>query len=162
MYELNSDPLAQWAGMAPVNFDGAVILRAARWLTPSAQPGSSVELVTVWEVIDPERVGPAVLPFDTTDVTLFTQVLDNSGQIVAQRDSLEAPSWDWRMGDVIVQIHSLNVPAETGPGSFRTIVGLYDKLSGERRPVIAKDGAVLATFAEVSDLQVSAPQVSNP
>ncbi len=162
LYELSRSPLDQWDRIEPVNFDNAVILRAAHWLTPSAQPGAVGEIVTVWEVVDPERVGPAVLPFYTTDVTLFTQVLDDSGQIVAQRDSLEAPSWDWQTGDVIVQIHPLTVPAGTAPGNYRTIVGLYDKLSDERRPVIGEDGAVWATFAEVPSLQVSALQVSDP
>ncbi len=81
---------------------------------------------------------------------------------MAQRDSLEAPSWDWQTGDVIVQIHPLTVPAGTAPGNYRTIVGLYDKLSDERRPVIGEDGAVWATFAEVPSLQVSALQVSDP
>lgn len=156
LYELDSTPLAQW-GLESVNFDNAVILRAAQWLSPAAQPGAVVELTTVWEVVDPARVGPAVLPFYTTDVTLFTQVLDGSGQVLVQRDSLEAPSWDWQTGDVIVQIHPLTVPPETLAGSYRTIVGLYDKLSGERRPVMATDGLVLATFAEVPALKVSNP-----
>ncbi len=157
LYELNRSPLDQWNQMEPVNFDNAVILRAAHWLTTAVQPGAVGQMVTVWEVVDPERVGPAVLPFYTTDVTLFTQVLDDSGQIVAQRDSLEAPSWDWQTGDVIVQIHPLTVPVGTAPGNYRTIVGLYDKLSGERRPVIGEDGAVLKTFAEAPSLQVSNP-----
>lgn len=157
LYELNSAPLEQWAGMAPVNFGNAVILRAAQWLAPSARPGDVAELVTVWEVVDPARVGPAVLPFYTTDVTLFTQVLDDGGQVITHRDSLEAPSWDWRAGDVIVQIHPLTVPPETMDGRYRTIVGLYDKHSGERRPVVAADGSVLATFAEVPALHVVIP-----
>jgi 4-amino-4-deoxy-L-arabinose transferase-like glycosyltransferase len=157
LYELNSDPLAQWAGMAPINFDNAVILRTAQWLTAAVQPGDVVELATVWEVVDPERVGPAVLPFYTTDVTLFTQVLNNSGQVMVQRDAMEAPSWDWQAGDIIIQIHPLTVPDGATPGSYRTIVGLYDKLSEVRRPVIAADGTILETFADVPPLQVSSP-----
>ncbi|MEJ2750946.1 MAG: hypothetical protein P8183_24020, partial [Anaerolineae bacterium] len=157
LYTLNSAPLSQWSGQETVNFDNAVLLRAAHWLSPAVQPGDVAELVTVWEVVDPARVGPAVLPFYTTDATLFTQVLTDDDQILAQRDSLEAPSWDWQSGDVIVQVHPLVVPPETATGHYRTIVGLYDKLSGERRPVIAADGTILATFAEIPALQVSSP-----
>jgi 4-amino-4-deoxy-L-arabinose transferase-like glycosyltransferase len=157
LYELNRSSLDQWNRMEPVNFDNAVSLRAAHWLTISVRPGAVGELVTVWEVVDPERVGPAVLPFYTTDVTLFTQVLDNSGQVMVQRDALEAPSWDWQAGDIIIQIHPLTVPDGTAPGSYRTIVGLYDKLSEVRRPVITADGTILETFADVPPLQVSSP-----
>jgi hypothetical protein len=157
LYELNSAPLAQWNRMEPVNFDNAIILHTAQWLTTSTQPGEVVELLTVWEVVDPERVGPAVLPFYTTDVALFTQVLDGSGQVMTQRDALDAPSWDWQTNDIIVQIHPMTVPVDTAAGSYRTIVGLYDKLSQERLSVITADGTILETFADVAPLQVSNP-----
>jgi hypothetical protein len=157
LYELNSAHLDQFLGMESINFDNAVLLRAAQWQTDSAHPGEVVEMLTIWEVVDPQRVGPPVLPFFTTDVTLFSQVLDADGQVLAQHDSLEAPSWAWQAGDIIVQIHPMIIPAESAPGQYRAIIGLYDKLSEERRPVTAADGSVLATFAEVPALQITMP-----
>lgn len=157
LYELNPAPLNQWPAIEPVNFDNALTLHTAHWLAETAQPGAVAELVTVWEVTDPSRIGPLVLPFYTTDAVLFTQVLGNNGQVMTQRDALDAPSWDWQAGDVIIQVHQLAVPEGTAPGSYRAIVGLYDKLSGERRPVVATDGTILDTFADVPPLQIAAP-----
>jgi hypothetical protein len=157
LYELNHDSLTQWAAIEPVNFDNAVSLRAAHWLAETAHSGDVVELVTVWEVVDPTRVGPLVLPFYTTDAVIFTQVLDGAGQVMVQQDALDAPSWDWQAGDVVVQVHPLTIPDTAAPSSYRTIVGLYDKLSGERRPVVAADGSILETFADVPPLQITNP-----
>ena len=46
------------------------------------------ELLTRWVVTDPARVGPAVLPALTSDVVLFTHVLNPEGAILLQRDAL--------------------------------------------------------------------------
>ena len=157
LYELDETLLPQWAEAEGSNFNDAVKLRAAYWLTPRVAAGETAELLTIWQITDPARVGPTVPPFDTTDVVLFTQVLDETGQILTQRDALDAPSWDWQSGDIIIQIHPVIVPPETPANNYQTIVGIYDKLSGERLPVINSDGAIAGTFAPVPPLQVSRP-----
>ncbi len=154
LYELAAPP---WSGSMLANFNDAVRLRVAYWITPETAPGGTAELITVWQVTDPTRVGPAVPPFDTTDVVLFTQVLDGAGGILAQRDALDAPSWSWQTGDLIVQIHPIVVPPETAVGSYQTIVGVYDKLSGARLSLLNADGAATKSFATAPPLQVSAP-----
>jgi hypothetical protein len=154
LYELNAELLAPWLGESLANFDDALYLRAAWWAAPEITVGNTAEIITVWQVVDPARAGPLVPPFDTTDVTFFTQVLDESGQIVAQRDSLEAPSWDWQRGDVIIQVHPLAILPDAVPGSYQTIVGLYDKLSGRRLPALSAVGEIVDTFVVVAPLQV--------
>ncbi len=62
-------------------------------------------------------------------------MLDDDGEILTQQDRLDAPSWAWRMGDVIVQVHSMVVPESAAPGDYRAIIGIYDPGSKARLPV---------------------------
>ncbi len=119
-----------------VNFGDAALLRGARWLVGSVEPGGTAEMMTLWQVLDPTKVGPVVPPAFETDVLFFTHVLNPDGSILVQGDSLDAPSWDWQPGDIIIQIHSIYIPPETRPGQYEVAVGIYDRQSGER-PLIS-------------------------
>ena len=68
---------------------------------------------------------------------LFSHVLDGAGGLLAQRDSLDAPSWGWQTGDLFVQIHALAVPATAAPGDYATVAGFYDRATGVRLPASA-------------------------
>ena len=68
---------------------------------------------------------------------------------MTQQDWLGAPSWSWQEGDVVVQIHPLQVAEGTPAGQFRTIVGVYDKESGRR--LVGPDGL---DFIEIGPLNV--------
>jgi 4-amino-4-deoxy-L-arabinose transferase-like glycosyltransferase len=125
----------------PADFGGAIRLLGANWLAETNQPGGTAELITYWRVLDPARAGPVVPPSFTTDAVFFTHVQDESGQIIAQYDGLDAPSWAWRAGDLIVQIHPIAVPEGTDQGNFKTVVGIYDRTSGTRLPVGQSDAA---------------------
>ena len=125
----------------PVDFNGAIELVAARWLQASAQPGETAELLTVWRVLDPTRAGPVVPPSFTTDAVMFTHVLDGpvhdgAGGNLTQSDRLDAPSWAWRTGDVIAQIHPVVVPESAAAGEYAAVVGIYDRTSEVRLPVV--------------------------
>lgn len=153
-YSLAADPLALWPPAAAVNFGDAARLLHARWLQPAVAPGATAELLTVWRVLDPARIGPIVPPAYTTDVVMFTQLLDESGNHFAQRDSLEAPSWDWQPGDVIIQVHPIAIPPDTAPGVYPAIVGIYDRQSRERLPVLNENGDAIDTRASVMPLHI--------
>jgi 4-amino-4-deoxy-L-arabinose transferase-like glycosyltransferase len=118
----------------PTDFNGAAELIGARWLEPNVGPGETAELLTVWRVLDPTHAGPLVPPSFTTDAVAFTHVLDGTGQVITQRDSLDAPSWAWQPGDLVLQIHPLTAPATAG--TYSVVVGLYDRISGARLPVV--------------------------
>jgi hypothetical protein len=144
IYELDGDraaaDLAAWA-VPPVGFGGAVELVAARWLGDSAPPGATAELLTAWRVLDPTRAGPAAPPTFASDAVLFTHVLDGAGGLLTQRDSLDAPSWGWQTGDLLVQIHVLAVPPTAAPGDYAAVVGFYDRATGVRLPTAGGDTA---------------------
>ncbi|MCB8943968.1 MAG: hypothetical protein H6658_09455, partial [Ardenticatenaceae bacterium] len=120
----------------PVNFNHAVTLRQARWLADTTPPGGVAELLTIWQVADPTRLGPLVPPAGATDAKLFTHVLDNTGSIIAQQDMLTVPSWQWQTGDIILQIHQIWIAPEIAPGEYATAVGLYSESTGERVPIV--------------------------
>ena len=49
---------------------------------------------------------------------------------------LDAPSWAWRAGDLIVQVHPVVVPESAARGEYAAAVGIYDRASGARLPVV--------------------------
>lgn len=136
------------------NYGNALQLLDGSWQKQSVRPGEVAEFVTIWKVIDPAKAGPVVPPAFETDVVLFSHVLDAQGEILSQRDSLEAPSWAWQPGDIFIQVHPLTVPANTPAGSYETVVGVYDRSSGDRLPVIDEAGAVVDTRSFVVPLIV--------
>ena len=154
-YWLDATQLQTWAEQTAVaNFNNALTLHHAEWLETAVAPGETAELLLIWRVNNPERVGPIVPPAFTTDVVIFTQLLNEAGLPFAQRDSLEAPSWDWQVGDLVAQIHPIPIPTETASGNYQAIVGIYDRLSGNRLSVLAADGAVMGDFTAVVSLTI--------
>ncbi len=139
VYQIANGPaqaLLDWAQRdePPVDFNGAAELIGARWLAEAARPGETAELLTVWRVLDPGRAGPVAPPSFTTGAALFAHVLDDAGETLTQHDGLDAPSWAWRTGDLILQVHPLPVPESAAPGEYRAIVGIYDPGSEARLP----------------------------
>lgn len=150
---LDASHMQAWAEEpALANFNNALTLHHAAWLNPVV-PGETAELLLIWRVTNPANVGPIVPPAFTTDVVMFTQLLDASGVPFAQRDALDAPSWAWQAGDVVAQIHPIAIPAETAPGRYQAIVGIYDRLSGTRLPVLV-DEEVVGDFTAVAPLEI--------
>jgi 4-amino-4-deoxy-L-arabinose transferase-like glycosyltransferase len=157
-FQINLTNAEWWPPTQPIaNFDNAVQLIYAEWLSTVWNPGDVAELMTIWHVIDSTRVGPIVPPAFTTDAVLFTHVLNVDGTQLTQQDALNAPSWDWQPGDVIVQIHPIQIPPDTAIGAYPTIVGLYDSGSGERKHVVDEAGQIIDSAASVAPLQVEAP-----
>lgn len=157
VYKLDAASLGDIGLGLPVNFGGGVSLIDAHWVAADVKPGETAELITVWEVLDPDKVGPIAPPIYTTDVVLFTQLLDETGAVFSQRDALDAPSWDWRAGDILIQIHPLLIPGETPVGTYQAIVGIYDRLSGNRLPTLAASGDVIDNVAHVAPLEIKSP-----
>ncbi|PID86047.1 MAG: hypothetical protein CSB13_04870, partial [Chloroflexi bacterium] len=64
------------------------------------------------------------------------------------------PSWDWQTEDILIQIHPLTIPAESQPGSYRTIIGIYDRNTQERVPIFNKNSLPLDTFFDAPPLTI--------
>lgn len=158
VYTLNAPAVEALAGgNAAVNFNDAITLLEARWLSEDVTPGGRADLLTVWRVNDPARIGPVVPPAFTTDVAMFAQLISGDGMVLAQRDALDAPSWNWRPGDTLIQIQPLALPETAVPGQYQTIIGFYDRATGTRTPVLDSSSFQTSDFATAPLLTIQAP-----
>ena len=96
--------------------------------TPQVKPGDAIELITLWQVTDPQ-------PVRDTGLVLFTHALNAAGDVVGQEDRLDAPTWDWQPGDVIAQLHRFTLPSDV-TGSLAIEVGAYKPNDLTRLPVL--------------------------
>ncbi len=66
----------------------------------------------------------------------FLQLLDEHDHVIAQRDAEPAgesnPTDRWQAGEVVTDNHGLLIPPGTPPGTYRRIVGMYDRETMER------------------------------
>ncbi len=153
------NPRAAFADMLPetpqaVNFGNGVELVAYDLLTPEVAPGGTVTLVTFWRVRDPGALEPVDPRHYGRAAAIFVHALDGEGQVVGQDDRLDAPAWNWRAGDAFVQVHQIQLDADVPPGSYDLAVGIYNRHTMERLPVIAEgvevDDRVFLVLVRVS------------
>jgi len=89
----------------------------------------------------------------TADYTVFLHVLDESGHLVGQGDAPPQAgryptSW-WDAGEIVVDAHTIDLPADATPGIYSIVVGWYSPQTGERLPLIgppAGDALELGSF----------------
>jgi hypothetical protein len=64
-----------------------------------------------------------------TDYTVFVQLLDAAGHLVAQSDDPPAggllPTHAWDRGEIVADAHTLPLPDRLAPGDYTLIAGLY-------------------------------------
>jgi hypothetical protein len=125
--QLYPTPAATHAVTLPVKFGNT-----AELLGYTAIPGSdTLTLVSYW------RAGDQI----TKPLQLFAHAIGPGGTIVAQEDRLDAPTFGWRAGDLIVQINHLPL-ADVTSQLLWLEVGLYNSASGERVPVLVNGSPV--------------------
>jgi hypothetical protein len=134
-------------------------LLGAETPTSRVAPGQVLKLLTTWQVA-------GLFPTDR-DGVLFAQVLDAAGNVIAQQDRLDAPSWNWHPGDRFMQLLRLPLPADLAPGNYRLILGAYtlpdrvDAVLAGREPDPSKprlpvviDGAAVGDTVEFPAIEV--------
>ncbi len=108
---------------------GPAIALKGYTLEPPAKAGDELRLTLYWQAA--ERV--------TGQYKVFIHVVDGSGRMVAQQDSLPAsgaaPTQSWLAGEVIADEHAFVLPES---GLVRVLAGLYDPASGQRLPIQAQ------------------------
>lgn len=87
--------------------------------------------------------------------TVFAQLLNAEGRVIAQSDSIPAtntrPTTGWRSGEYIEDAHTLTYNALAASGDVTLIVGMYNAADGQR--VRLADGRDFVTLAEGVPLQ---------
>jgi hypothetical protein len=113
-----------------------------------AQPGETIRLTLHWQALAPMA----------TDYRIFAHVLGVENQIWANSDILPAvPTSRWQPGQIIEDIHDLNVGLTTPADFYDIEVGMYEP--GESRlPVIAEDGSRLGKRILLSKIRVSSDE----
>jgi hypothetical protein len=88
---------------------------------------SPPELMLVWQAGE--------MPSEVS-YTVFAQLLNADGRVIAQSDSLPAsgarPTTGWREGEYIEDGHTLTYNELAEPGEMTLIVGLYDSTNNQR------------------------------
>ncbi|NDJ62756.1 MAG: hypothetical protein GYB67_16660, partial [Chloroflexi bacterium] len=109
-------------------------------LTDPLQLGSAPQIRLIWRA-----ESAAALSY-----TVFVQLIDADGFVIAQSDSIPMsaarPTTGWRADEFIEDGHTLRFNARAAPGPVRLIAGLYDAATGERLRL--PDGRDAVTLAE--------------
>ena len=118
-------------------FGGHAVRLAEIGWEPQCRPRSCWLNVTLgWEAIKP-------LP---QDYSVSVQLFDTGGTRFGQHDGWPAagyaPTSLWRPGQIILDRHSLLLPADIQPGAYRLFVTLYDWRTGERLPASSEGGGL--------------------
>jgi 4-amino-4-deoxy-L-arabinose transferase-like glycosyltransferase len=94
------------------------------------------------------------------DYTVFVHLLDEDGQLWGQHDGQPEggfyPTSFWDKGEVVVDEHEIVLRADTPPGAYQIVTGLYRLDTGERLAVnmggrVVDDGRLLLGTVQVSN-----------
>ena len=78
------------------------------------QPGTTLQIVTWWEILAP-----------ADDLMLFTHLMGSDGPPLAQVDRLDVPAEGWVAGDMFLQVHELVIPEDIAAATYPLAVGFY-------------------------------------
>jgi hypothetical protein len=125
-----------------------ITLRAYRLWDRQVGPGDILRLTLEWEARE-----------DVQDsYKVFVHLLDEEGRLVAQRDSQPVggsrPTATWLEGDEISDNYGIMIPANTDPGSYRLVVGMYEPDTGRRLPISAEGAVAFDDALSLCDIRV--------
>jgi len=113
--------------------------------TPEPHPGDDVRLVLYWQA-DAKPAG---------DFSIFIHILNESGELVAQRDSMPRddalPTSHWPAGDLLDDTHLISLPTDLPAGDYQIVLGMYVWQTGDRLPVTTLAGKEIPNGAIVLD-----------
>ena len=94
---------------------------------------------------------------NSTNYTVFTQIIGENNQKWGQHDSWpnngNNPTSACNYGDVIQDIHQINIKTETPPGTYALHIGLYDE-SGIRLQRINSNGRWIENYLSLTKIKV--------
>jgi hypothetical protein len=92
------------------------------------------------------------------DFTVFVQLVDADGQMLAQNDGITHdgffPTMLWHPGRVVADARALVIPYAATPGIYRLIAGLYRFDTLERLPVTTPDGASPDSIVDLEEVKI--------
>jgi hypothetical protein len=139
----------------PINqdFGDFVTLLGADGLPDSISAGEAINLTLYWR--------PRATTTDSYMISL--QLFDEYNRLVAQADGQPTngarPTTTWRSGQIVIDPHSLNLPADLPLGQYRLLLLMFDSTSGTQ--VFTREGnaaITLATFRLQPKTSAASPQ----
>ncbi len=130
--------------LPPTTFENGVSLLAVHLLPTSLsleQGARAVEFLTVWR-------STGLL---TSSPKIFVHVFDANGKLLTQHDGLDSPARFWQLGDVIVQVHRIEMPETAEVGEYEVRVGLYDHETLARYKTLAGQPFVVGGTFTITD-----------
>ena len=120
VYAVPPEATAAMETAADVRFGEAIRLRGYTLRGQEVRPGDIVQVTLFWET--DRRLEQRY--------KVFLHLLDQQGQLVAQRDSEPggglALTTTWEAGEPVVDNHGVLVSPALAPGAYRLVLGLYD------------------------------------
>jgi hypothetical protein len=102
----------------------------------SLSPGDTLSVTLFWQAVAEIK----------TDYTIFVQLLNGDGQVIAQIDAPPlagvAPTTTWLPGEILTDPYTLTLPADLPAGDYHLITGLYNAVTGERLPIAGGENFV--------------------
>ena len=142
VYAVPPEATAAMETAADVRFGEAIRLRGYTLRGQEVRPGDIVQVTLFWET--DRRLEQRY--------KVFLHLLDQQGQLVAQRDSEPggglALTTTWEPGEPVVDNHGVLVPPALAPGEYLLMLGLYDIADPNSRLPLADgtDAYLLATI----------------
>lgn len=140
---------------SPAQFDQGVELLGYDLDTSTAVPGGEVVLTAYWRAGGPTD-GPH---------KVFVHLGDGKSSPAAQDDGPPGggccPTDTWTEGEIIVDRHTVSLPADVPARTYWLIVGLYDETSGQRLAV-ADAGELKASAGQLFLTQVAVRPSDTP
>lgn len=122
-------------------------------LPDSVSAGEAIDLTLYWRPLAPT----------TTSYLISLQVFDENKGLVAQVDGVPGhgarPTTGWRLGEIIVDPYTLNLPSDLQPGQYRLLLLMFD--SSSKAQVFTREGngaITLATFEVKAKTSAAQPQ----
>jgi 4-amino-4-deoxy-L-arabinose transferase-like glycosyltransferase len=124
------------------SFGGAIRLLGFSVEPPAVAPGDRVKLTLFWE---------GLAPLDE-DYTVFAHLLGEynpatQGPVWAGHDSQPVggryPTSSWKPGEIVLDVHHLDIPGDAPPGAYQLEVGLYLLATMSRLPATGAAGETL-------------------
>jgi len=137
IYAVPSASATEMETSATINFGEHILLDGYTLAESELAPGDILQLTLFWRT-DEELA---------QRYKVFLHLLDENGQLVAQRDSEPGstlnPTNTWHSDETILDNHGLLIPADLSPGSYTLTLGLYDIADPSiRLPVQMPDGTL--------------------
>jgi len=142
---------------------------------PAIQHPMDMQVGEVGTLLGYDLSSTEVYPGDTVVVTLywrsagpskpryvgFVHLLDEEGQLQAQRDSVpaggERPTTGWIEGEIIIDPYEVSLDPAIAPGTYQIEVGMYDPENGARLPIVSGDAVGRDSILLDQKVRVVAP-----